>query len=212
MSGALSSPAPAAPCRSTARPCRSIASVALWVGDAIDLAGVTFANGGSVGAEHDVERQQPARHGMRAPATTCTWIRRRTTPASRSACSRTRAAAPWSRSRAQRPSRPRPAWSICRISASTRAARPPVFDVAELAPYAGSFGEIVLNLRWSDLEPAPGTLDTSFITSAIAQVEAFNSAHGTDSRHQAACLRRLCGAGLGQEHRRHAVHGLREPR
>ncbi len=57
---------------------------------------------------------------------------------------------------------------------------PPAFDVNELAPYAGSFGEIVLNLRWSDLEPSPGTLDTTLITSAIAEVEAFNSAHGTD--------------------------------
>ena len=32
----------------------------------------------------------------------------------------------------------------------------PIFNVTEMAPFAGSFGEIVLNLRWSDLEPTPG--------------------------------------------------------
>ena len=57
----------------------------------------------------------------------------------------------------------------------------PIFNVAELAPYAGSFGEIVLNLTWAQLQAAEGgPLNTSAIDSAIGDVNAFNAHHGTN--------------------------------
>ncbi|HYR66306.1 MAG TPA: hypothetical protein VEP47_09255, partial [Reyranella sp.] len=57
----------------------------------------------------------------------------------------------------------------------------PIFNVAELAPYAGSFGETVLNVTWAQLQATEGgPLTTSAIDSAISDVNAFNAQHGTN--------------------------------
>ena len=56
----------------------------------------------------------------------------------------------------------------------------PTFNVWELASYRESFSEIVLNVAWAQLQAAQGSLDTSFIDSAIAQVSDFNSTYHTD--------------------------------
>ena len=57
----------------------------------------------------------------------------------------------------------------------------PSFNLAELAPYQGSFSEIVLNVTWAQLQPTEGgALATSVIDSAIAQVNALNASNGTN--------------------------------
>jgi T5SS/PEP-CTERM-associated repeat protein len=57
----------------------------------------------------------------------------------------------------------------------------PTFNLAEVEPYGSSFSELVLNVTWAQLQPiANGALATSAIDSAIAQVEAYNAANGTD--------------------------------
>ena len=58
----------------------------------------------------------------------------------------------------------------------------PVFNIADLTgSYAGIFSEIVLNVTWRQLQAAEGgPLDTSFIDSAIAQVNSYNATWGTD--------------------------------
>jgi T5SS/PEP-CTERM-associated repeat protein len=56
----------------------------------------------------------------------------------------------------------------------------PVFNPFELAQYATSFSEIVLNVTWAQLQTAQGSLDTSFIDNAIQQVNQFNSTYHTD--------------------------------
>ena len=57
----------------------------------------------------------------------------------------------------------------------------PIFNLAEVEPYGSSFSELVLNVTWAQLQPtANGPVVTSAIDSAIAQVEAYNAANGTD--------------------------------
>ena len=57
----------------------------------------------------------------------------------------------------------------------------PSFNLSEIAPYQGSFSEIVLNVTWAQLQPSEGgPLTTSAIDSAIAQVNALNASNGTD--------------------------------
>jgi len=56
----------------------------------------------------------------------------------------------------------------------------PVFNPFELAQYATSFSEIVLNVTWAQLETTEGTVDTSFIDNGIQQVNQFNSTYHTD--------------------------------
>jgi Hyphally regulated cell wall protein N-terminal len=57
----------------------------------------------------------------------------------------------------------------------------PTFNISDLTNYPGSFGEIVLNVTWSQLQPTEnGPLDTSAINSAIAEVQAYNATNGTD--------------------------------
>ena len=56
----------------------------------------------------------------------------------------------------------------------------PVFNPFELAQYATSFSEIVLNVTWAQLQTSQNSLDTSFIDSAIQQVNEFNSTYHTD--------------------------------
>ena len=57
----------------------------------------------------------------------------------------------------------------------------PPFTISDLAQYAGSFGEIVLNVTWAQLQPNQnGPLDTSVIASAISAVQSYNSANNTD--------------------------------
>lgn len=57
----------------------------------------------------------------------------------------------------------------------------PSFTLSDLANYKGSFSEMVLNVTWAQLEPVQGgALDTSAIDSAIAAVNAYNAANGTD--------------------------------
>jgi T5SS/PEP-CTERM-associated repeat protein len=56
----------------------------------------------------------------------------------------------------------------------------PAFNPFELAQYSTSFSEIVLNVTWAQLQASQGSLDTSFIDSAIQQVNQFNSAYNTD--------------------------------
>jgi hypothetical protein len=56
----------------------------------------------------------------------------------------------------------------------------PAFNPFELAQYATSFSEIVLNVTWAQLQASQGSLDTSFIDSAIQQVNLFNSTYHTD--------------------------------
>jgi hypothetical protein len=56
----------------------------------------------------------------------------------------------------------------------------PAFNPFELAQYATSFREIVLNVTWAQLQASQGSLDTSFIDSAIQQVNPFNSTYHTD--------------------------------
>ena len=57
----------------------------------------------------------------------------------------------------------------------------PLFNLAEVAPYQGSFSEIVLNVTWAQLQAAEGgPLTTSAIDSAISQVIAYNAANGTN--------------------------------
>jgi hypothetical protein len=58
---------------------------------------------------------------------------------------------------------------------------PPIFTISDLTNYPGSFGEIVLNVTWAELQPTEnGPLDTSAIDSAIAEVQAYNTASGGD--------------------------------
>ena len=56
----------------------------------------------------------------------------------------------------------------------------PAFNPFELAQYGTSFSEIVLNVTWAQLQAAQGSLDTSFIDSAIQQVNQFNGTYHTD--------------------------------
>lgn len=56
----------------------------------------------------------------------------------------------------------------------------PIFNVWELAPYATSFSEIVLNVTWAQLQSSQNALDTSFIDAAIQQVTQFNNTYNTD--------------------------------
>lgn len=56
----------------------------------------------------------------------------------------------------------------------------PIFNVWELAQYATSFSEIVLNVTWAQLQASSNALDTSFIDAAIQQVTQFNSTYGSD--------------------------------
>jgi von Willebrand factor type D domain len=57
----------------------------------------------------------------------------------------------------------------------------PIFTISDLTNYPGSFGEIVLNVTWAELQPTEnGPLDTSAINSAIAEVQAYNTANGDD--------------------------------
>jgi T5SS/PEP-CTERM-associated repeat protein len=56
----------------------------------------------------------------------------------------------------------------------------PAFNPFELAQYATSFSEIVLNVTWAQLQASQNSLDTSFIDSAIQQVNQFNSTYHTD--------------------------------
>jgi len=57
----------------------------------------------------------------------------------------------------------------------------PSFDIWNLYPYPGSFGGIVLNVTWAQLEPTEnGPLDTSAIDSAINAVQFYNALYGTD--------------------------------
>ncbi len=57
----------------------------------------------------------------------------------------------------------------------------PSFNIAEIAPYQGSFSELVLNVTWAQLQGTEGgALTTSAIDSAIAQVNAYNAANGTN--------------------------------
>ena len=56
----------------------------------------------------------------------------------------------------------------------------PAFNPFELAQYATSFSEIVLNVTWAQLQASQGSLDTSFIDSAIQQVNQFNDIYHTD--------------------------------
>ena len=57
----------------------------------------------------------------------------------------------------------------------------PTFNIAELAPYQGSFSEVVLNVTWAQMQAAEGgPLTTSAIDSAISQVNSYNAANGTD--------------------------------
>ncbi len=56
----------------------------------------------------------------------------------------------------------------------------PIFNPFELAQYSTSFSEIVLNVTWAQLQASQGSLDTSFIDSAIQQVNQFNGTYHTD--------------------------------
>jgi len=57
----------------------------------------------------------------------------------------------------------------------------PSFNLSEIAPYQGSFSELVLNVTWAQLQPSEGgPLTTSAIDSAIAQVNALNASNGTN--------------------------------
>jgi hypothetical protein len=57
----------------------------------------------------------------------------------------------------------------------------PSFNISEIAPYRGSFSELVLNVTWAQLQGTEGgALTTSAIDSAIAQVNAYNAANGTN--------------------------------
>jgi T5SS/PEP-CTERM-associated repeat protein len=57
----------------------------------------------------------------------------------------------------------------------------PVFNISEIAPYRGSFSELVLNVTWAQLQVTEGgSLTTSAIDSAISQVIAYNAANGTN--------------------------------
>src|SRR5229473_2349820 len=57
----------------------------------------------------------------------------------------------------------------------------PSFNISEIAPYQGSFSELVLNVTWAQLQGTEGgALTTSAIDSAIAQVNAYNAANGTN--------------------------------
>ena len=58
---------------------------------------------------------------------------------------------------------------------------PPTFTISDLANYAGSFSEMVLNVTWAQLQAAEGgPINTSAIDSAISQVNGFNAQHGTN--------------------------------
>src|SRR5258708_29605015 len=57
----------------------------------------------------------------------------------------------------------------------------PSFNISEIAPYQGSFNELVLNVTWAQLQGTErGPLTTSAIDSAIPQVNAYNAANGTN--------------------------------
>ena len=57
----------------------------------------------------------------------------------------------------------------------------PPFTLSDLANYVGSFGEIVLNVTWAQLQPSEnGPLDPSVIASAISAVETYNAENNTD--------------------------------
>lgn len=56
----------------------------------------------------------------------------------------------------------------------------PIFNPFELAQYSTSFSEIVLNVTWAQLQTSQGSLETSFIDSAIQQVNQFNNTYHTD--------------------------------
>lgn len=63
----------------------------------------------------------------------------------------------------------------------------PQFTLSDLNNYPQSFSEIVLNVTWAQLQPIPNSpggtieiLDTSAITTAINQLNAYNSANHTD--------------------------------
>src|SRR4029450_13852990 len=56
----------------------------------------------------------------------------------------------------------------------------PIFNPFELAQYASSFREIAMNVPWAQLQAPQNSPDTSFIDSAIQQVNQFNSTYHTD--------------------------------
>jgi T5SS/PEP-CTERM-associated repeat protein len=56
----------------------------------------------------------------------------------------------------------------------------PVFNISEIAPYRGSFSELVLNVTWAQLQATEGSLTTTAIDSAISQVIAYNAANSTN--------------------------------
>ena len=57
----------------------------------------------------------------------------------------------------------------------------PSFNLLEIAPYQQSFSELVLNVTWAQMQGTEGgALTTSAIDSAIAQVNAYNAANGTN--------------------------------
>jgi hypothetical protein len=49
--------------------------------------------------------------------------------------------------------------------------------VSDLTAYAGSFGGIVINLGWDQLEPTRGTLNTGELDRVLADIRAYNQAH-----------------------------------
>ena len=50
-------------------------------------------------------------------------------------------------------------------------------NVAELNPYAGSFGGIAINVSWSQIEPTRGSLVTDGIDHALADIRVYNQAN-----------------------------------
>jgi hypothetical protein len=72
----------------------------------------------------------------------------------------------------------------------------PAFNPFELAQYATSFSEIVLNVTWAQLQASQGSLDTSFIDNASQQVDLFKHLPHRP-RHQAQGVGRLHRANWG---------------
>ena len=56
----------------------------------------------------------------------------------------------------------------------------PTFLLSDLANAGSAISEMVLNVTWAQLEPTSGQIDFSAINSAISEVSAYNSSHGTD--------------------------------
>ena len=88
----------------------------------------------------------------------------------------------------------------------------PAFNPFELAQYATSFSEIVLNVTWAQLQASQGSLDTSFIDSAIQQVNQFNGTYHTDLGIKLRVWGGFTAPDLGQGDQRRADHGHRPER